>query len=186
MEPLPAPATRNIFYSQGNISSHPTNTTAAAAAKNPCLFLFCITFNICGTRALRSDTCVRARWRCYREIPPPPKYLQATAGAGVSVSGAKVCRSRSWLHLRPQLLGYRSLCTTSQRHLVSGGRGISQHDTCPRHWTRLKLNVKVLILFPIHCGDNLVIQGCVGCSGHKFSGFDGNQLVMAGVQTNIK
>ena len=102
--------TRNIFYSQGNISSHPTNTTAA---KNPCLFLFCITFNICGTRALRSDTCVRARWRCYREIPPPPKYLQATAGAGVSVSGAKVCRSRSWLHLRPQLLGYRSLCTTS-------------------------------------------------------------------------
>ena len=82
MEPLPAPATRNIFYSQGNIISHPTNTTAAAA-KNPCLFLFCITFNICGTRALRSDTCVRARWRCYREIPPPPKYLQATAGAGV-------------------------------------------------------------------------------------------------------
>ena len=121
--------THNIFYSQENIISYPTNTNNTS--KKPCWFLFCNTSKMCVTWPGTGADVIN-NW-----FPPPPpsKYLQPTVRAGVSVSCAKVCWSRSWIHLRPPttILIYRSL-QMRYRHLVSWSEaGNSQYGVVSKH-----------------------------------------------------
>lgn len=134
-----------------------------------------------------SDTCdvLRDRCRCYREIPPPSKYIcsrqpepecvcqvQKFVGAGAG----SICG--------PQLLGYRSLQRARDTWPGPGDQSIS-HMALTKHLARLELKVKSfnIISQSSITGTIWWFKDVSAPARHKFSGFDGNQLVMAGVQT---
>ena len=116
MGPVPAPLhwQHILFSREYYFSSRPTNTTSGA--KNPCLFLFCITFNICGTRAQLYPGVTRVpcpgTGADVIEKFPLPQNIFAADSRSRSVSGAKVCQSRSWFHLRPPTTRISELTTS--------------------------------------------------------------------------
>lgn len=168
--------TGNIFYSQGNIISHPTNTTSAVLQKSPVCFCFvsqfqhlwdtcsslpgCDTWHVCLGRGqvpmLSRDSpslkifAADSRGRSECVVCQVQKFVGAGAGY--------ICG--------PQLLGYRSLQWVRDTWSGPGGSVNITHVSPIQH-SEIKLNVKSfnIISHRIHYADNLVvIQGGVGTS----------------------
>ena len=180
--------TGNIFYSQGNIISPLAQQTQLLVQK----ILVCFCFVSLSTFVGHVHSFTREWHVCRapgqvpmlsRNSPSLKIYLQPTAGAGVC-QVQKFVRAGAGSICGPQLLGYRSLQRARDTWSGPGDQSIS-HMAHTKHRARLELNVKS---FNITSQSSITgtiwwFKDVSAPARHKFSGFDGNQLVMAGVQT---